>query len=109
MRKHMLNFHYFRSKTTFKMTKRILSCLLLIFILSDLGYTFVQDLQMPLDGDMAESILPAKGYEKIFSDPFGTAVITEHAYYPNPNRFFVQWPYAKYFQHAPFVLQHFMS
>jgi len=64
---------------------------------------------MPLDGDMAESILPAKGYEKIFQDPFGISVITENACYPNPNRFFAQWAYAKYFQHAPFVLQQFVS
>lgn len=91
------------------MAKRIVFYIFLILILTDLSYSFVQHLQMPMDGDMAESILPAKGYEKIFQDPFGISVITENAVYPNPNRFFAQWMYAKYFQLAPFALQNFVS
>ena len=91
------------------MTKRILLSILLIFIISDIGYSFVQHLQMPLDGDMAESILPANGYEKIFQDPFGISVITQNAIYPNPNRFFAQWTFATYFQTFPFILQNFVN
>ncbi|MGZ4048883.1 MAG: hypothetical protein ACXVPU_08850 [Bacteroidia bacterium] len=64
---------------------------------------------MPLDGDMAESILPAKNYDKIFADPFGISVITKHSVYPNPNRFFAQWAYMKYFRTIPFVLQNFTN
>ncbi len=77
------------------MTKRIIYYILLIFLLSDICYLFLQHLQMPLDGDMAESILPAKGYERIFRDPFGISVLTQNAVYPNPNRFYAQWAYMK--------------
>ena len=89
------------------MLNRIIIFILLIFLLSDITFSFVQNMQMPLDGDMAESILPAKNYDKIFHDPFGVSVITQHAVYPNPNRFFAQWIYMKYFRTMPFVLQNF--
>lgn len=90
------------------MSKRILAFVLTIFILTDVSYSFVQNLQIPLEGDMAEAIIPANGYEKIFKDPFAISVITENAIYPNPNRYFLQWSYAKYFQHMPFLLQKFV-
>lgn len=91
------------------MIRNIFYYSLLLFILSDISYSFIQDMQMPLEGDMAEAILPANGYEKIFKDPFGITVITENSIHPNPNRFFVQWIYAKYFQHLPFILQNIVS
>ena len=56
---------------------------------------------MPLDGDMAECILPSKELQKIFEDPLGLTVISKNAVYPNPNRFFGQWTYSKYFKHLP--------
>ena len=70
-------------------SKRVIY-LLFILLITDLSYSFVQHLKMPLDGDMAECILPSKELQKIFEDPLGLTVISKNAVYPNHNRFFVQ-------------------
>ena len=89
-------------------SKRVIY-LLFILLITDLSYSFVQHLKMPLDGDMAECILPSKELQKIFEDPLGLTVISKNAVYPNPNRFFGQWTYSKYFKHLPSTLQNFVS
>ena len=99
----------FAEDNFYRMRTRIIVFILFIFLISDISFSFVQNLQMSLDGDMAESILPAKGYEKIFNDPFGISVITQDAVYPNPNRFFAQWVFMKYFRTVPFILQNFVN
>lgn len=91
------------------MAKRIIFYLLLIFIVADIGYSFVQHLQTVLDGDMAECILPSNEYKKIFQDPLGISVITQNASYPNPNRFFCYFMFSNYFKSIPFILQNFVS
>jgi hypothetical protein len=83
--------------------------LLFLFILFDVGYSFVQHLQKPLDGDMADCILPSKEYQKIFHDPLGISVITQDASYPNPNRFFCYYVFSKYFKSIPIFLQNFTT
>jgi len=87
------------------MLKKIAGTLLLLFLLADLGYTFYQHLQVPLDGDISGGVLPNAATEKIFSDPFGIKVITENAYYPNPNRYFAHAAFSAYFRTAPFAFQ----
>ena len=89
-------------------SKRVIY-LLFILLITDLSYSFVQHLKMPLDGDMAECILPSKELQKIFEDPLGLTVISKNAVYPNPNRFFGQWTYSKYFKHLPSTLQNIVS
>jgi len=64
---------------------------------------------MPLDGDMAGGIVPAEDVKQILKDPFGIAVITENAVYPNPNRFFAHWTFFIYFNHVPLWLQNFVT
>ncbi len=91
------------------MKNRILYFLLILFILSDAGYSFVQHLHKPLDGDMSRGVIPVNTVKNIFQDPFGISVITQNAVYPNPNRFFAHYTFSNYFQNVPFFLQHFFS
>jgi hypothetical protein len=89
--------------------KKVTYYFIFLLLFADLSYSFIQHLCMPLDGDMAECILPSKELKKIFEDPLGISIITENAIYPNPNRFFGQWTYSKYFKHLPATLQNFVS
>lgn len=91
------------------MTKRIIYYILLLFLLADISYSFVQHLKMPLDGNMAAGIIPSNDVKKIFEDPFGISVITKNAVYPNPNRFFAHWTFSKYFLYTPIALQNIVN
>jgi hypothetical protein len=87
------------------MLKKSLYIILVFFLLADIGFTFVQNLQIPLDGDITGGVIPDSINNKIFEDPFGIKVITEDAHYPNPNRFFIHWIFSNYFSSVPFLLQ----
>jgi len=87
----------------------LITIVLSLFLISDIGFSFVQHLQKPLDGDMAECILPSKQYQQIFQDPLGIKVITQDASYPNPNRFFCYYIFSKYFKSIPIFLQSFTT
>lgn len=91
------------------MHKRFIYLFLLILLLTDLSFSFVQHLSMPLDGDMAGGIVPALDVKPVLSDPFGTSVILEKAFYPNPNRYFAHFSFYKYFNTIPVLLQSFVS
>lgn len=91
------------------MSKRIIYCLLLFFLLADVGYTFYQHLQIPLDGDISGGVIPTAVTNQIFEDPFGLKVIRDNAVYPNPNRFFAHRTFSGYFLHAPFLFQKYVS
>ena len=52
------------------MFKRYIPVILFILLLLDVVYSFNQHLSAPLDGDMAENILPAPDYKKVLEDPF---------------------------------------
>ena len=81
---------------------------LLLFLLLDAGYSFVQHLHVPLDGDMTAIILPTDSYQKVLQDPFGLGVLKGERY-AAPNRFFVHWPMSAYFLHVPIWLQRFTN
>lgn len=87
------------------MKKTVLKYLLLLFVLTDLAYSFLQHYNKPLDGDMAGGIVPAQDVEQVLHDPFGISVIREDAHYPNPNRFFSHWMFKNYFNQAPPAFQ----
>jgi len=89
--------------------KKLITYLLLIFLLADIGYSFMQYFARPLDGDMAAGIVPADDVKTVLSDPFGTSVITDNAVYPNPNRYFSHKAMAEYFQSVPFIFQQFVD
>lgn len=91
------------------MNKKLLYSFLLLLLLTDLTYSFLQHYSMELDGDMAGGIVPAEDVKTILNDPLGISVITQDAVYPNPNRFFAHWSFYSYFSHAPIALQAFVS
>lgn len=87
------------------MLKKGLRYLFILLILIDLGYSFFQHYNKPLDGDMPGGIVPAEDVKKVLSDPFGLSVILHDEFYPNPNRFFSHWFFQNYFIAVPEVLQ----
>lgn len=90
------------------MNNRTLLLLLLLFVLLDTGYSFLQHLHVPLDGDMAAIILPAEWYQKVLQDPLGLSVLQGERY-GAPNRFFIHWPMSAYFHQVPRWLQTFVG
>jgi len=91
--------------------KNLIYVLLLIFLFSDLGYSFYQHYHMSLGGDMAEVIIPTstKGYYKVLQDPFGLDILFDKKTCANPNRFFAHLTVSKYFLNAPIFLQKFTN
>ena len=91
------------------MIKKIISIILFIFLLADLGYSFLQHYNTPLDGDMAGGIVPANDVKSVLESPLGLKVFYEDKSYPNPNRFFSHWVFYKYFNNTPLYLQKFFN
>lgn len=91
------------------MKKQIIYSILLLFLLGDAAYSFVQHLSQTLDGDMAWNIVPADEVKPILESPFGTGVILKNQIYPNPNRFFCHYSIKKYFETVPIFLQKFVN
>lgn len=91
------------------MGKRLLYTILFLLIVADTGYSFLQYLHQPLDGDIAWNVLPAEENKKVLNSPFGTDVIFKHKTYPNPNRFFCHWMINRYFNVTPLALQKFTN
>lgn len=89
--------------------KRIAYIFLLLFVLSDIVFSTVQHVHMPLDGDLANIVAPSQDYQKVLEDPFGFQVVLNDSVYPAPNRFFAHWFQQQYFRTAPLVLQHFST
>ncbi|WP_310393702.1 hypothetical protein [Hymenobacter sp.] len=87
------------------MRKYLLPVLLALFVLLDLGYTFVQSYQLPLEGDLPAIVLPSPECRQVLSDPFGWAVLTRNEVYVAPNRFFAHAAMVSYFKSVPFALQ----
>ena len=91
------------------MTGKILYILLLTLVLADLGYSFLQYYNTPMDGDMSESIVPAHYINNVFESPLGLKIFREKTTYHNPNRFFSHWSLNKYFNSVPLFLQKFFG
>jgi hypothetical protein len=91
------------------MKKRILYSVLVLFLLTDLAYSFAQHLSQPMDGDMANNIVPGSAVAPVLKSPFGLGVITAHQTYLNPNRFFAHYTMKKYFEVTPLFLQRFVE
>lgn len=92
-----------------QMNRKILLFGLLLFLVADLGYSFLQHYNQPFDGDMAGGIVPAQDVKAVLSDPFGINVLKEDIKTSNPNRFFCHWPFYAYFNHVPFLFHSFLS
>ncbi|TNE55965.1 MAG: hypothetical protein EP344_13015 [Bacteroidetes bacterium] len=87
--------------------RRLFLFLGLFFLLADTGFSLLQHLQMPLDGDLAGIVLPSAWYSEVLRDPFGFSVLWEGKRYAATNRFFVHWFMGVYFRQVPLFLQHF--
>jgi hypothetical protein len=93
----------------FSMVNRIVYFLLIAFITFDTVYSYRQHASAALDGDIAESVLPGDNFKPLFSRPFGFTAIANDVYYPNPNRFFMHWPFQVYMMQIPIHLQRFLD
>jgi len=91
------------------MIKKIIYSILFLLLLADVGYSFLQHLHQPLDGDMPWNIVPANDVKQILKSPFGLEAILKNQTYPNPNRFFCHWIFREYFLSVPFFLQKFVE
>lgn len=91
------------------MIKKIIPIVLIVLLIADIGYSFLQYYNTPLDGDMAAGILPANDVKPILDNPFGFRVLNEQTRYPNPNRFFCHWSFYVYFNKVPLLLQSFTN
>jgi hypothetical protein len=89
------------------MIKRLIYFFLLLLLLADLGYSFMQHLSQTLDGDMAWNLIPANDVKPILENPFGLKAIKENITYANPNRFFCHWTFREYLLHTPLIIQKF--
>ena len=83
--------------------------LLSLLLFADLYQAATQYYTTPLDGDMPSGILITWDVQKIFDDPLGFNVISSGYGHANPNRYFCHWAFARYFQKAPLLLQHFVD
>ena len=87
------------------MPKRFPLPLLMLLVLLDLGYTFWQNYQLPLEGDLPQIVLPSPDCRQVLGDPFGWAALTRHEVYVAPNRFFAHAGMVAYFKSVPFIGQ----
>ncbi|RPD49999.1 hypothetical protein DNI29_04170 [Hymenobacter sediminis] len=89
------------------MRRNLIYWLLALFVLLDLLYSFIQNYQLPLDGDLAAIVLPGSTYQRVLQDPFGWAVLSNNAQYAGPNRYFAHALLSGYFRNVPLWLQIF--
>ncbi len=87
------------------MTKKIVYIFFFTLVLADIGYSFFQFYNTPLDRDMSESIVPAYYINPVLESPLGLKIFREKTTYHNPNRFFSHWSLNKYFNTVPLFLQ----
>lgn len=88
---------------------QIFKILLIIFLVGDLTYSFLQFYRAPLLGDIESGVLPAKDVQEIFNDPTGIKAIITNEKHVNPNRFFAHFFFMEYFRNVPVFLQHFFK
>ena len=91
------------------MTKRFLTCLLILYVVLDLLAAFWLNYHLPLDGDLPAVVLPAPFYSQVLHDPLGWQALTRHAIYAAPNRFFAHAEMLAYWNSVPFLLQRLLS
>ena len=87
---------------------RVIKLLLIVFLLGDLFFSFLQYYNTPLYGDVDTCVLPDKHVQKVIDDPFGFRIICGEKHL-NPNRFFSHFMMLKYMQKMPLLLQSFVE
>ena len=81
--------------------KRILYVLIVVALVFDTSYSFLQFYNTPFDGDMAGGIVPADHVLPVLNNPLGLKILNSDITYANPNRFFSHWSFYKYFNYVP--------
>ena len=89
------------------MRTKIIFYLLILFLLFDLGYSFLQHNSQPLDGDMPSLLVPAPDVQPIHDNPLGISAIINNESYLNPNRFFCHWMFKEYMTTIPIFIQNY--
>jgi hypothetical protein len=82
---------------------------LLIFLLADLGYSFWQYLNFPIDEDLARIVVPDVYYQKVLADPLGISIWQTGEGHQASNRFAAHYSIWAYFRVAPSALQFVLS
>ncbi len=88
-------------------TDQIIVGFLVLFLFSDLTFSFFQYYQSPLLGDIETGVLENSIIRKILDDPFGFNAVLTGEKHINPNRFFSHFLFYHYFRNAPLWLQQF--
>ncbi len=70
-----------------------------------MGISFEQHKNQPLEGDLANIVVPSTAYKVVLQNPLGLQVLLNDSVYANPNRFFAHYSTYLFFQHVPILLQ----
>lgn len=89
--------------------KRIILLILVFAVIADLGYSFLQYYNYPIDGDVATHVLPEKNFERVLSDPIGVHALKTGKPYADPNRFFMHYPYFVIMNGLPELYRNFVD
>jgi hypothetical protein len=81
--------------------------ILVVFLVSDLAYSFCQYYFISLDGDIAGGVVPGLDVKQVLDDPFGFHMLKTGEKHVNPNRFFAHFIFKEYMQKVPIYLQSF--
>lgn len=83
----------------------LLKLFLILFLLGDLTYSFLQYYYTPLDGDISAGVVPSSFVQQLLDDPFGFQMLSTGEKHVNPNRFFAHFFFKEYMQKVPIFLQ----
>jgi len=89
--------------------KKYILYLVIIYLIIDVSYTFIQSSTQTIDGDVADIVAPSESASYVLKDPFGYKAIVKNEFYNGPNRFFVHFSMFHYFRNVPLLLQKFFT
>lgn len=85
--------------------EKLLVLFLILFLIGDLTYSFLEYYYTPIDGDLTSGVAFNEHIQKIFDDPFGFKMLFSGDNHINPNRFFSHIFQKEYMQAVPLWLQ----
>jgi len=88
---------------------KLLTLIIVIFLLGDTAYSFLQYYYIPLDGDIAGGVVPIAEVKEILNDPFGFHLLSTGEEHINPNRYFSHFFLKEYMGNVPLWLQSFTN
>lgn len=92
-------------------TKRLyfLRFLLPILLLADLGYTYIQQLEVSIKGDLVFITAPISYYQNVLEDPFGWEAVSQQKEVAGVNRYMIHASLKTYFDHVPLWFHSFLD